>query len=143
MLHIKRIIPRYTQIVTTADRYEKDDYNGSPIVEKGHFKGDVKQYQTVIATGKTVREIEVGMKVMLDFEPYRKRKVPTNSIKEKMDVDNPIIEEHLPIFEMDNEEGETTEFLMMDEKNVVFPFEGEEIEDEEPAIIVPQKKIIL
>lgn len=144
MLHIKRIIPRYTQVITTANRYEKDDYNGSPIVEKGHFKGDIKQYQTVIAVGKTVRELEVGTQVMLDFEPYRKRKVPVNSIKEKMDVDNPIVEEHLPLFEMDDENGNTSEFLMMDERNVVFPFEGEEVEDESQSnLILPSKKIIV
>lgn len=130
-------------MITTANRYMKDDYNGSAIVEKGHFKGDVKQYQTVIAVGKMVRELEVGMQVMLDFEPYRKRKVPVNSIKEKMDVDNPIVEERLPLFEMDNGDGNPTEFLMMDEKNVVFPFEGEEVEDPEPNLIVPSKKIIV
>lgn len=129
-------------MITTADRYEKDDYNGSPIVEHGHFKGDVKQYQTVVAVGKAVRELEVGMKVMLDFEPYRKRKVPVNSVKEKMDVDNPIVEERLPLFGMDDGGG-TAEFLMMDERNIVFPFEGEEVEEGTSPLIVPGSRIIV
>lgn len=143
MLKITKIIPRYTQVVTTANRYEEDDYNGGILVTPGHSKGDVKQYQTVVAVGKMVREVEVGMKVMLDFEPYRKRKVPVGSVKEKMDVDNPIVEEHLPIFEVINAKNKAEEYLMMDEKNIVFPFEGEEVKDTKPHVIKTQKKKII
>lgn len=144
MLHIKRIIPRYTQVITTADHYEEDDYNGSTFVMKGHFKGDLKQYQTVVAVGQMVREVEPGMKVMLSFKAYQKRKISPNSVKDEMDLDNPVIRENLPYFEMDNENGEPTTFLMMDEKDILYPFEGEEEEvTPNPAIIVLNKKLII
>jgi len=145
MLKIKRIIPRYTQVVTTAERYEKDERNGTLIVGNGHLKGDVKQYQTVVAIGKMAREIEVGSKVMLDFEPFRKRKVPVGSVKEKMNVDNPVIEERLPIFEVEDDEGITKEYLMVDEKNIVFPFEGEEVEDGDDTsrLVLPKHELVV
>lgn len=137
MLHIKKIKPLYDSVVVTGNRYEKDVYDKSFIVAS---KGDLKNNQEVIAVGSTVRDINVGDKVIFNPYNYAKWKVDPNSIKKEMAVDDKVIEWHLPWVTIDDENGEPQECLLLNTRDIKFVYEGEEKEE---VIIVPPKKSVL
>ena len=62
MLHIKSIHPTFNHVLVTADKFDKDMVQNGVIIAG---KGDLKLWQTVVATGSTVRDIKVGDKVMI------------------------------------------------------------------------------
>lgn len=137
MLHIKSIKPLFTSIVTTANKFDKDMTDGTLIVAK---KGDMKSWQTVVAVGTTVRDIKVGDTVMINPENYLVRKFSKDSIQNDMD-NNPILRYDFRWVTMDNEKGEPEDYLLLNDRDILYVFEGEEKED---VIINPKKpKIIL
>lgn len=80
MLHVTKIKPLFNYILTTADRFEKDMTDNGIILAK---KGDLKLWQTVVATGPTVRSIEVGDKVMINPNHFAVKKYNKNSVQPK------------------------------------------------------------
>lgn len=137
MLKIKKVRPMFTNILTTGDRFEKDMYSGGLIMAK---KGDLKLWQTVVAVGSSVRDINVGDKVMVNVENYAVKKYDKNSIQNDLD-NNKIITFNFNWVTMDDEDGNPQDYLLLNDRDVMYVFEGEEVE--EPQIEVPQKKIIL
>ena len=139
MLHITKIKPRHTAILTTAERYEEDAKKGTLITDSRATKGNIKWYQTVIAVGSMVRDIVPGDKVMLNAEHFAVRKYSKDSVQNDMD-NNPVTSYLVPVMNIEDEEGKDQEVLYIDERDVQFVFEGEEKKDD---IIVPNKKLIL
>ena len=137
MLHIKKLKPRYDKILVTGNRYENDEYKNGIIVSS---KGDLKTNQVVLAVGSTVRDINAGDTIVFNPLPYAKRKVSPNSIKNEMDVDNPVIEWHLPWITIENEDGEPQDCLLLSDRDIEYVYEGYEKEE---TVIMPQKKKIL
>jgi hypothetical protein len=129
----------FTDLIITADRFEHDITEGGIVVAN---KGDLKPYQTVVAIGNAVRDIAVNDKVMVDFSAYAEHKIPTGSVKEKMDVDNPVVNYHIPWVAMCNELGDETMYIRISVNNVEYVFEGEEVEDK-PVIFQVKKPDIL
>lgn len=125
MLKITKIKPMFTDLIITADRFSKDITEGGIVVAN---KGDLKPYQTVVAIGNAVRDIEVGNMVMVNFEAYAERKVPVGSIKEKMDVPNPVVNYHIPWVSMSDEHGNDVMYIRISVNDVEYVFEGEEID---------------
>ena len=139
MLHIKKIRPLFTNILTTGDKYEKDEKQNGLIIAK---KGDLKLYQTVIAVGSMVRDVKSGDKVMINPKNYQVTKYDPNSVKEDMGM-NKIIGYNMPWVTIDDEEGNLQECLLLIDRDVEFVFEGEEEEDPSNNIIMPRKSIIV
>lgn len=140
MLKITKIKPMFTDLIITADRFEND------ILDKGIVlanKGDLKPYQTVIAIGNAVRDINVGDKVMVDFEMFAEHKIPVGSVKKDMDVDDPVVRYNIPWVTMADEHGNTEAYIRIPNNAVEYVFEGEEIEDDIPEIIEVKKPDIL
>lgn len=125
MLKITKIKPMFTDLIITADRFSKDITEGGIVVAN---KGDLKPYQTVVAIGNAVRDIEVGNMVMVNFEAYAERKVPVGSVKEKMDVPNPVVNYHIPWVSMSDEHGNDVMCIKISVNDVEYVFEGEEID---------------
>jgi len=128
----------FTDLIITANRFDSD------VVEQGIVvanKGDLKPYQTVVAIGNAVREINVDDKVMVNFEAYAERKVPVGSVKEKMDVENPVVSYHIPWVNMADEQGNDTMYIRISVNDIEYVFEGEEIDT--PEIIQVGKPEIL
>lgn len=125
MLKITKIKPMFTDLIITADRFSKDITEGGIVVAN---KGDLKPYQTVVAIGNAVRDIEVGNMVMVNFEAYAERKVPVGSVKEKMDVPNPVVNYHIPWVSMSDEHGNDAMYIRISVNDVEYVFEGEEID---------------
>lgn len=125
MLKITKIKPMFTDIIITADRFDRD------IVEKGIVvanKGDLKSYQTVIAVGDSIRNISVGDKVMVNFEVFAEHKIPVNSVKKDMDVNDPIVRYNIPWVNMTDADGNDKVYIRIPDRAVEFVFEGEEID---------------
>ena len=59
MMKIKKIKPLFNSLITTMDKYEEDVTNNG-IIDTKRQEGSLKEYQTVIAVGTTVRDIKVG-----------------------------------------------------------------------------------
>lgn len=136
MLHIKKIKPLFTKVLTTGDRYEDDMYTKGIIVAN---KGELKLYQKVLAVGTSVRDIKVGDTVMINPNNYAVMKYDPNSIKNDMDM-NKRIKWNLPWVTIDDENGKPKECLLLNDRDIEFVFEGEEKSE---TIIVEDNKILL
>jgi len=135
-LHIKKIKPLNNDIITTADRYQSDVKENGIIVAN---KGDLKLYQTVIAVGPVIRNIEVGDTVMLDLMQYAIMKYKPNELKGDM-YTNEIVGWRLPLIDVYDEEDKSKEVLRLNERNIQFVFDGVEVNE---SIIIPDKPIII
>lgn len=136
MLHIKKIKPMFTNIITTGDRFEKDFTQGGLIVAK---QGDLKVWQKDIAIGSSVRDINVGDMVMINIANYAVRKYSKDSIQNDLD-NNPKIRYNLNWVTMDDEDGNSMDCLLLNDRDVLYSFEGEEKEE---VIQIPEKKVIV
>ena len=132
MLHIKKITPLFTGIVTTGNRFEKDYKSNGIIIAK---KGTLKSWQKVLAVGSTVRDIKVGDMVMIDASNYAVRRYSKDSIQNDMD-NNPTLQYKFNWVTIDDENGNPQECLLLNDRDIQYIFEGEEVEDN---IIVPDK----
>ena len=136
MLHIKKIKPMFNHLLLTADRFEKDVVDSGIIVAK---KGDLKLWQTVVAIGSTVRDIKVGDKVMIIPDHFAVKKYNKNSVQNDLD-NNPVLSYRFPFETMEDEKGETKDYLYISDNSVRYVFEGEEKDD---TLILPAKKKVL
>jgi len=137
MIHITKVKPLYTNIVVTADVFEKDMFEHGLIIAK---KGDLKLWQTVVAVGSSVRDIKPGDKVMISLINYAHRKYDKNSIQNDLD-NNPIIEYSLNYITIDDENGNPKECLLLTDRDVQYVFEGEEKEDK--VLVKVNNKVIV
>lgn len=140
MLKITKIKPMFTDLIITADRFDKDITEGGILIAN---KGDLKPYQTVVAIGNAVRDIEVGDTVMVNFEAYAEHKVPVGSVKENMDVPNPVVKYHINWVSMANEQGIDTIYIRISVNDIEYILEGEEVEDTPDIIQVSKPDILL
>ncbi len=135
MLKIKTIKPMFDSLVTTMNKYEEDGYENGVIVKQA---GVLKEYQKVIAVGPAVRNIEVGDMVMINPIRYAKMKHKEGSLKNGVITDNPVIGYEFKTVTVNNEEC-----LYLQSQDIMYSFEGEEVEDKKDSnIILPDNKII-
>ena len=134
MLKIKTIKPMFDSLVTTMNKYEEDDYENGVIVKQA---GVLKEYQKVIAVGPAVRNIEVGDMVMINPIRYAKMKHKEGSLKKGVITDNPVIGYEFKTVTINDEEC-----LYLQSQDIMYSFEGEEVEDKKDNIILPDNKII-
>lgn len=132
MLRIKKIKPTYTTVITTATKFDKDDKQNGVITAK---KGDLKLYQRVVAVGSMIKEFKVGDLVMINAANYAKKKYSANSIQNDMD-NNSVIKYEFNWVTMENEKGELEDYLMLNDRDILYSFEGEEVD--EPMIQAPK-----
>lgn len=131
MLRIRKIKPTYTTVITTACKFDKDDKQNGVITAK---KGDLKVYQKVVAKGSMVKEFEVGDMVMINVDNFAVKRYSTNSIQNDMD-NNPTLKYQFNWITMENEDGELEDYLMLNDRDILYAFEGEEVD--EPVVQVP------
>ena len=137
MLHIKKIKPLFTSIVTTGDKLEKDMIEKNIIIAR---KGDMKVWQKVIAVGPAVRDLEVGDMVMINVDNYALKRYSKDSRQNDMD-NNPSLGYKFNWVTIDDAEGNPQECLLLNDRDILYSFEGEEID--EPLIGIGGKEIIL
>ena len=138
MLKIKTIKPLFTSIVTTGDKFEKDVTVGG-IIQQDQKKGDLKLYQKVLAVGSAVRDIKIGDMVMINPINYVRKKYSKDSVQNDMD-NNPTLSINIPTVPVTDEKGNTSDCLLLTDRDIQFVFEGEEVNE---SIIIPEKKKLI
>ena len=140
MLKIEKIRPVATRMLVTGDVYTEDMYNEHGIIESK--KGDMKEYQEVLEVGPMVRDLKPGDKVMLNMMHFAVMQYDPNSIKKDMGMQK-IKGYQFPKIELTNKDGSKQECLYVDQQDIVFSFEGEEVQGKKNPIITPSKSIIM
>lgn len=131
MLKITKITPVFNKLITTMDKYENDVYENGVIT---HTKGELKDYQTVIAVGSSVRVCNPGDKIMIDFFRYKVShgdEMKENLVTQKI------------TYQLNTEIVNGEPVLVLYDNDIKFVFEGEEVEDEAPkknAFIIDESK---
>lgn len=133
MLHIKKIKPLFTSLITTGDKFEEDMVESGIIIAR---KGDMKLWQKVIAIGSAVRDIKVGDMVMINADNYVVRKYSKDSLQNDLD-NNPALSYRFNWVTIDDDKGEPQECLLLNDRDILYVFEGEETKD---IIQLPGKK---
>lgn len=129
----------FNRIVTTMDTYEHDQYiNG--LIDTRKAKGSLKEYQTVIAVGTTVRDIKEGDVVCIDPTRYMVTKHRDKSLQGNIMGDDMTIGYKFNTIKLGDEEC-----LMLFDQDISFIVEdSEDVEDQAaPLIIQPEKPNII
>ena len=137
MLHVTEIKPTFNHVLITADKFEKDMISNGVIVAG---KGDLKLWQTVVAVGSTVRDVKVGDKVMIIPDHFAVKKYNKNSVQNDLD-NNPVLTYNFPFETIDDEKGNSKDYLYISDNDIKYVFEGYEKDE---SLIMPAKpKLIL
>ena len=136
MLKIKKFKPMFTSMLVTGEKYSEDMYDDHGLIECK--KGDLKTYQKVLEVGPSVRDIKVGDMVMINIMHFAVMEYDPNSVKNDMGM-NKVKRWNFNWVTVNDQDC-----LVIDQQDVMFGFEGEEVQGVKNPIIVPkEKKIIL
>ena len=129
----------FNRIITTMDVYEKDQYNGH-VIDTTKQKGSLKEYQTVLSVGTTVRDIKEGDLVCIDPTRYMVTKHRDKSLHNNIVGDEISIGYKFNTIKLDDKEC-----LVLYDQDISFIVERyEEIDDPTgPRIIQPEKPKII
>lgn len=136
MLKIKKILPMFNRILVTSDKYEKDVTKGGVVTITA---GTLKEYQKVIAVGSTVRDIKEGDTVIINPSRYAVKKHVEGSMKDGIISDNPTVSYNFNLVEINNQ----LYILLYDQDVDYIVKDFEEVNEEDPKIIMPVQDIIL
>lgn len=116
-MKIKKLKPMFTGIVVTADKYIEDQTSAGLITDVKRLKSALKEYQTVIAVGPSVRDIKVGDVVCINPSRYENRKFKENSMKNDL-MENTVIGYNFNVVEIDDKDC-----LLLDQSDITFVVE--------------------
>ena len=137
MLKVKSIKPLFTGILTTANKYETTSTKNGIIIIAKQTEGHIKEYQTVVKVGSSVREIKPGDIVLINPSRYLRKKFDENSIRDDFDK-NPTIEINIPTVVINDKE-----YFLIEDRDVAYIIDDcEEIPDTKPSIIMPKNTTI-
>lgn len=126
-MKIRRIRPMFNRIVTTMDTYAEDKkVNG--IIQA--FKGSLKECQTVLETGPTVRDIKPGDMVHVDLTRYMSIQHKDKSLRNDIIGDAVKVSYNLNTIEM--EDGT---FLLLYDQDVDYIIESWDAEKADDAFV--------
>lgn len=137
MIKVKKIIPMFNRIVTTANRVEMDQkVNGIIIPEK--LKGGYDEYQTVIAVGSMVHNLKPGDLVCIDPSAYGRpvHKEHIDSVK-GLSEDTVQMAYYIPTIEVDGKEC-----MFIADRDIAYKVEDYEEVKEDNSVIVTSPTII-
>lgn len=136
---LKKIKPMFNRIVTTMNSYEEDQVVGG-VIDSRKTKGTMKEYQTVISVGDTVRGIQEGDVVCINPTRYAVMKHNDKSLHNGVIGDNMVMGYKFNTITIDGQEC-----LMLYDQDVDFVVvKSEDVEDEAaPSIILNEPKLII
>lgn len=138
MLKIKKIKPLFNTLVTTMNKYEEDVTTNGLLLDMKQRSGEIKEYQTVVAVGDTVRSIKVGDVVVINPKRFAIKKHQNGSLKDGVITDNPVVEYQFDVLEMEGEQ-----YLYLQDIDINYIIEDyEEIEETPSSFILPEEKKI-
>lgn len=101
MLKIKKIKPLFNKILTTMYTYN-DVTTEDGIIDGSKEEGGIREYQTVLAVGSTVKCVKPGDLVVINPTRYQVMKHKEGSLKDGVITDNPVISYNFPILVVDD-----------------------------------------
>lgn len=127
----------FTALITTMDKYEHDVTTRGGLIDTTKQQGGLKEYQTVLAVGSSVRDIKVGDIVCVNPTRFAVRKHQAGTLKDGIVTDNPVTTYNFDVVEMDGKQC-----LLLQDRDIDFIIEEyEEVPDPTPSpIIQPEKK---
>lgn len=130
----------FTALITTMDKYEHDVTTRGGLIDTTKQQGGLKEYQTVLAVGSSVRDIKVGDIVCVNPTRFAVRKHQAGTLKDGIVTDNPVTTYNFDVIEMDGKQC-----LLLQDRDIDFIIEEyEEVPDPTPSpIIQPEKKKLI
>lgn len=133
------IKPMFTALVTTMDKYEHDVMTNGGLIDTTKRQGSIKEYQTVLAIGSSVRDIKVGDLVCINPTRFAVKQHREGSLKDGVIGDNPIIKYNFDVIEMDGKQC-----LLLQDRDIDFIIdEYEEVPDTAPSLLMPEEKKLI
>lgn len=134
MLNIKKIRPMANYMLVTKEEYDGKETDGGIVIPKGNLK----EYQKVVAVGPMVRSIQVGDLVCVNPKRYAVYKYKGDSLKGDIEGMQKIMSYNFNVVKMDG-----VNYLLITDQDVDFVIEDFEVIPESPIIQAPQQKIIM
>ena len=119
MITIKKVKPLFTALITTMDRYDHDEISLSGIINVNRQQGGLKEYQTVLAVGSSVRDIKVGDLVCINPTRFAVKKHKEGSLKDGVITDNPVTTYNFDVIEMYGKQC-----LLLQDRDIDFIIDG-------------------
>lgn len=140
MLKVKKIRPLFTALITTMDKYEQDVKTTGGLLNVNKQQGGLKEYQTVLAIGESVRGIKVGDLVCVNPTRFAVKKHQAGTLKDGVVTDNPVVKYNFDVVEMDGRQC-----LLLQDRDIDFIIEEyEEVPDPTPSpLIKPEEKKLI
>ena len=133
------IKPMFTALVTTMDKYEHDVMTNGGLIDTTKRQGSIKEYQTVLAIGSSVRDIKVGDLVCINPTRFAVKQHREGSLKDGVIGDNPIIKYNFDVIEMDGKQC-----LLLQDRDIDFIIdEYEEVPDTASSLLMPEEKKLI
>ena len=95
-LKIKKIKPMFNRVLTTCDLYTEDIMTDG-IIDSTKVEGAIKEYQTVIACGPTVKCVKPGYVVVINPTRYQVMKHKEGTLNDGVIQDNAVLSYNFPI----------------------------------------------
>ena len=86
----------FNRVLTTCDLYTEDLMTDG-IIDSTKVEGAIKEYQTVIAVGSTVKCVKPGDVVVINPTRYQVMKHKEGTLNDGVIQDNPVISYNFPI----------------------------------------------
>lgn len=136
---LKKIKPMFNKIVTTMNTYEEDQTLGNGMIDSRKQKGTMKEYQTVIAVGSSVRDIKEGDVVCINPTRYAVMKHEDKSMRNGVIGDNLVVGYKFNTITIDG-----VEHLMLYDQDIDFIVEDSvDVENKAASIVIPEKPKII
>ena len=100
-LKIKKIKPMFNRVLTTCDLYTEDLMTDG-IIDSTKVEGAIKEYQTVIACGPTVKCVKPGDIVVINPTRYQVMKHKEGTLNDGVIQDNAVLSYNFPIMIVDD-----------------------------------------
>lgn len=125
MLKLKKITPTFNHILVTKNLRDHDEYDNGVLVRPA---GSVKEWQTVVAVGPTVKNCKEGDVIMVDPVRYAKNKHADGTMQDGVVSDNVTVAYLIPYITIDDKE-----YMYLYDTDIQFVInEYEETEDLPP-----------
>ena len=110
------------------------------LIDTTKQQGNIKEYQTVLAIGSSVRDIKVGDLVCVNPTRFAVKQHQAGSLKDGVVTDNPTIKYNFDVIEMDGKQC-----LLLQDRDIDFIIEDyEEVPNPTPSpLIKPEEKKLI
>ena len=131
----------FTALITTMDKYEEDVRTSGGLLDVTKQQGGLKEYQTVLAVGSSVRDIKVGDLVCVNPTRFAVKQHQTGTLRDGVITDNPVVKYNFDVIEMDGKQclllqDRDIDFIIEEYEEVPNPTLSTLIKPEEKKLIV-------